>query len=544
MAAAFPSAFMAGPPSYDWTFPGCPVRVQMHLAVIQSISRELDRDFGEKSAFVCGILTGGVRGSDITEIAGFHPLQLLNSTSVEEALERVRGKVVGFYRATSDRSLRLNRADITLANFFFHDPRSVVLLINGGPAPMGRFFLWHLGNLTSDDSSLAEFPFDVHQLQRAEWNESAGPETVRPAASSRRSVWVERVLWVSGTVLATGAALVFRFNTYELERPTKEPETSNVLPAMAATRTEKSPLALIAETRGADLLISWNPGSSAVPGAMFAMLSFRDGNANREILLTPPQLHSGHLVYSPTSDEVEIRLSVMDANQTPIVDSITVLIPRSRLGGALIAHASPADPVTVQRQPTASPVLTRLDAPRSAPGNSKEMLPFLDPLVSATTASQVRVDQVPLEPTLPEAISVEDKLPVLETPDNPQPQSPPLNLQQPPNAQVLESAAAGADFTPQTSDFHPPQAIKQVLPKAASLRSVILNPSVIQIKVSIDETGKVIRATLLSHELVPPALLSEALAAAHQWKFQPARVGDHALPSETILHFDIKPPNP
>jgi hypothetical protein len=112
---------------------------------------------------------------------------------------------------------------------------------------------------------------------------------------------------------------------------------NDAVPAMTVAAGE-SALALIAERRGTDLLVSWNPESLAIPGAVVGMLFIRDTNATRNLLLTPEQLSYGHMLYAPTSDQVEIRLRVMDASQSTTVDSITVLLPQSSPGHRFIAQ--------------------------------------------------------------------------------------------------------------------------------------------------------------------------------------------------------------
>ena len=70
-----------------------------------------------------------------------------------------------------------------------------------------------------------------------------------------------------------------------------------------------------------------------------------------------------------------------------------------------------------------------------------------------------------------------------------------------------------------------------------SVKSLLHGRLVVQVRVTVDATGKVIKAESLSHGLVHEAILQTALRAALLWKFEPARRDDHPLPSEARVEF-------
>jgi TonB family protein len=63
----------------------------------------------------------------------------------------------------------------------------------------------------------------------------------------------------------------------------------------------------------------------------------------------------------------------------------------------------------------------------------------------------------------------------------------------------------------------------------------------VEVLVSIDETGKVVKADPQAQTGVHPMLQVSAATAARQWKFSPARQGDRPVPSQMLLRFNFTP---
>jgi hypothetical protein len=87
----------------------------------------------------------------------------------------------------------------------------------------------------------------------------------------------------------------------------------------------KQPLALTAERRGSDLVLSWNREAPSVARASYGMLIIRGKEGRRDIALTPDQLRAGSIVYTPTAEQVEVELSVV-ADEQVTKDSVIVLL--------------------------------------------------------------------------------------------------------------------------------------------------------------------------------------------------------------------------
>jgi TonB family protein len=68
------------------------------------------------------------------------------------------------------------------------------------------------------------------------------------------------------------------------------------------------------------------------------------------------------------------------------------------------------------------------------------------------------------------------------------------------------------------------------------LRSLIIKQTV-QVKVTIDETGKVVKADAVPQQNVSQLLLNSAVRASRAWKFQPARRNHQPVSCEWILQF-------
>ena len=174
VAAAAPSL---SPGSYTWTFPGCPIQIRLQLELVAALQRlvEWAEDAGMPAPFCGGLLLGDIASPAVTVVADMEPLPALDTATVEAAIRRAEGEVVGFFRAVSGNSLqagvslRLTDDDAALAAGLFHQPSSVVLLIETAEAASAKaaFFFWHGGKMLGD-FSIMDCPFDSHQLAALE----------------------------------------------------------------------------------------------------------------------------------------------------------------------------------------------------------------------------------------------------------------------------------------------------------------------------------------------------------------------------------------
>src|SRR5690348_12338842 len=151
---------------YTWSVSGSPIQVRLPMLLIHEMRRRLDRtpDAGADYVHEAGLLIGRTPRPGITQITGCHPVARLDPPTVLEALTRNQGNFIGFYRTAASGALSLNHDDLLLAEAYFHQASSVILLIEMGPVgpEEGAFFVWRKGRI--DGPPLLPFPFDVYQL--------------------------------------------------------------------------------------------------------------------------------------------------------------------------------------------------------------------------------------------------------------------------------------------------------------------------------------------------------------------------------------------
>ena len=66
---------------------------------------------------------------------------------------------------------------------------------------------------------------------------------------------------------------------------------------------------------------------------------------------------------------------------------------------------------------------------------------------------------------------------------------------------------------------------------------MLTKPATLEVRVTIDKTGRVTHAEAVTHAGVNKLVLEQVVAAARSWTFTPARRGDDPLSSEFVLQF-------
>jgi hypothetical protein len=336
MAALAPAL---SPGSYTWTFPGCPIQIRLRLEIVVALQRWLEQaqDSGMPAPFSGGLLTGDTANPGVTEIAGMEPLAALDATTVEAAIGKAECEVVGFFRAVSGSSLqpgaslRMTEDDAALATGFFHQPSSVVLLIETIEATPAKaaFFFWDGGKMLGD-FSLMDFPLDPQQLAALERQRTAPRRSqqidqelrLEPAevpAAGEGSRWQARAAWAVGALAILGMA------TYFYSTRLSHPAVSDARQPAAAP-APASPLGFRVDRQGTDLSLSWDRHSPAVASATFGVVLIRENDRTRIVALTAEQLRSGSVRYKPASDEVDIELNVATDDHL-VKESVIAVLP-------------------------------------------------------------------------------------------------------------------------------------------------------------------------------------------------------------------------
>jgi hypothetical protein len=284
--------------------------------------------------------------------------------------------------------------------------------------------------------------------------------------------------------------------------------------APVATIASDAPaLALRVERKDNDLRVSWNRKASAVIQAKEAALSIRDGDAQQqELRLTPEQLRYGSVLYTPANSSVQFRMEVTAPDNSMTSESVL----------ALTAPKAPAPantkPATIRRSaPASRPAGNSAQAPKGAAQSGAER-DFGEPVRVVT------VDPPPQTADTSGQNQTPSRDPLLAP-----------ALQQP--------GVVPASLTPRYVAARPIHQAQPVL--SAAVRNLIATLVEVDVKVRIDETGRVVKAEPLpGTEPVSSSLVGAARSAAMLWRFEPARRGNQPVPSDLVLRFQYRPTVP
>lgn len=299
-------------------------------------------------------------------------------------------------------------------------------------------------------------------------------------------------------------------------------------------------LSLQAERHGADLRVSWNPGTEAFGHAEAGVLWIRDGESSpREVRLDAIQLRTGNLVYTPLAKKVQFRLEVADAHQLHASEWLLVLAAETAQAPEILAAgrnasslslALPQGPKPGLREVQVGSFRVRANAERLCAemkaryGRSRVALQTNDPPLWRVLVARERIpaDNEPIPATPPRPAAVEAKTPSVpvRTAETP----PGL-----PNRPGTKATAGGL-----ASD----QVVQQVLPEVSrKARDTIQGTVRVRVKVRADASGSVVVATLDSPG-PSPYFAELALQAARGWKFSPAEF-DRVVSTDWILRFEF-----
>ena len=528
----------AAPEFYTWTFPGAPVRIHLHLNVVESLGREVRRAFESvpsHSVEIGGILygTADFAASPIIEIKDFEPFlseyrpdhRFILTDADQRKLDKVLSarrsdepdalSVVGYYRSHIGEGLSLREEDVAIAQSSFYDPANVFLLVkpsSDGSASAG-FFFWDKGRLDAEFTYL-EFPFEARQLTGVrvkptpQRNTEPLPEPEMPADAAAFDIPAsipatfeapppgprERglsIFWRSVFVVLMIAVGALGYQAYLAWAPSRSAPATPV-------ESDAPALALQVERRGADLRVSWNRSSRTVTQATSAVLSIRDGETQQqELHLDLEQLRNGSVLYTPANSTVRFQLVVMtpsDGKTSETVLALTAARPETQ---AALSEAKP---------PASGPSPQQDAAAANSPTNG----------AARDFGEPVRVVMVDAPVKSPGTGAV---------PEAPQPKMGP---------------AGNAEAAPLYLPAKPTREAQPVLP--AAVRKLIAAPVDVAVKVTISESGRVTGAEPLPNtQPVSSTLVEAARNAALRWRFAPAIRGTQAVASELVLKFQFRP---
>jgi|SRR5579871_2954662 len=536
----------ANPKHYVWWFPGCPVRVHLDLHVVQRLKERLQGVGSE--VFEEGLLFG--RSLDgASAILDFEPVFDGNVASAIAALPKDSGRrfLMGYYRTEKEETFRLSPKDAALAEECFRRPYHVFLAVhsNGFTSPNATFF-FRDGDRKMSDFAFLEFPLDPSLLAMAERDRiqrshpvaistaveahSPAPPSVTTAISpAHRHTLLKPILWTcsSALVFALGAlvnngSFQARFANFRHALLSPPPASSPVPPT---SQPSSLPLiALHAQRQNGDLELTWSRESMLIASATSGVISIQDGPTKREIALDSGQIRGGSLLYSPTSDQIVMQLSVTTPSNT-VSESVMVVLPKA--GNPHVYSLQTAEP----------PAAGQSDAPWKKIPLAEASKPFLQPPPPKSASSStpiltdspaLRSDPSPVSVNAPGILSLPVDLP-------PRPVAPPLPTPQPSASAASTPVRQPA---PVVVPYQPAVAIKKVSPSfPPELQTVAVGRKVIEVTVTIDKNGKVTKAEAAPQKNVSQFLVNSAVTAARLWRFQPAVRGTEPISSEMVLRF-------
>jgi len=553
----------ATPEFYTWTFPGAPVRIHLHLSLVERLAPEVKRAFDAVPAHsveIGGLLLGTAdfKSSPVVEIKDFVPflseyrpdhrfiLSEGDQRKLEKKLEAIREEradgltVVGYYRSHIGIGLSLNESDLAVAEAHFYDPADVFLLVKpsmDGSSTAG-FFFWDNGRIDSEFTFL-EFPFDARQLTGArvkpsiplrerDSKESETPESppqldapqgveVEPQAPplrERRATHKPPWLWYPlFTVLMIALGAV----GYQALLKWSGPASGEANVATAAS--DSAALALRVERKDSDLRVSWNRKATALIQAKEAALSIRDGDAQQqELRLTLEQLRYGSVLYTPANASVQFRLEVTGPDDTKTSESVLALTaPKAPI--IAIGKPETAPRPTPKNEPAGDSVRDRKElTPRGGKPN----------VVEPASVALVHPPAKPPEASGQKQAAVRDPLPA-PTAQKPSVAAPAPSAQRSPAPSYVAA--------------RPIHQTQPILP--LGVRRLIASAVEVDVRVRIDETGRVVKAEPMpSNKPVSSSLVGAARDAALLWRFEPAHSGNQTVPSDLVLRFQYRPAFP
>src|SRR5262249_48152783 len=132
------------------------------------------------------------------------------------------------------------------------------------------------------------------------------------------------------------------------------------------------------------------------------------------------------------------------------------------------------------------------------------------------------------------------RIPAVEAP---LPQAPrPAQQQAPPPSLEAATTVPAPTAPPQRpaapSNYIPPKPISKADPKfPVELKTHVTKPHLVQVRVSIDEHGRVTRAEAVSQKGISEFFVEATISAARLWRFAPARRNNQPVPSEMTIEF-------
>jgi len=498
--------------AYRWTFPGCPLRVDLRLEMVDRLALEIGKA-GVAGREVCGLLIGRMlRGKGTVEVIGYE--QLLGSADLTgEERTRLRDRVaaqkaspdaafVGFFRSRIGEGNGLSAEDVSLFRECFPDPLQVFLLVRPQPGrqhPSAGFFFWD-GKRIFTDFSFVEFPFDALALaEESSTSMVAAPAPPAPTPAPPASVAAPTPV---GAIAQAPAAPVYT------PSPAIEPEQ-----ATATATNVPEPVAAPPATPP----VTPRATPPITPRVTAPVTSFDN---------PPPAARMRRIGGERDDDDVRERRRRKRIGWVwiPVYGILMFVI------GAVADRM--AGPVIFPQLGQSSDVVVATQSPRSAapaavtpaPATQTPATPAPSAAAPATSApppaaSDSEAGKEPIEAAIPKETAQNGNTRI--------------------SARSVSVMASGPS----------PTAVSDPQPKIpAAFNGRLRGDMLVDVRVNIDRRGSVYSARAISQKgssagsLTDAALLTNAaVKAARAWKFRPAHRRGLPVPSEVTIRFRFSP---
>ena len=249
-------------------------------------------------------------------------------------------RAIGFFRSRRDGRLNLGERDLETFSRVFCETGKVALLIQTsrrGNKSDATLFYWQHGGAYPRDFGFG-LPFDAGQLMGGHpgWRyPDPLDQTPRPAAPPPSKPKVpqvatpapmpyspskQQIKW-SG-LLPTAALMVIGLVALQMATNSKQTTTS------AAAASVETSLGLTVTSRPHQLEIRWNRESEAITASEHGTMRITEAGVTEAVPFDQQQLHDGYVAYTPTTNDVSIRLEVTGKDGGTTSESIrSVAIP-------------------------------------------------------------------------------------------------------------------------------------------------------------------------------------------------------------------------
>jgi protein TonB len=562
---------------FTWTFPGAPIQIQLAFDLISRLKADICQPESDDAPKIeiGGILLGKKHSPFTIEIVDYvlafrgqhSEVHYKVNLAVLEMLRQDQSglSVLGYFRTQSESFLRLRDEEVEFFGKHFPDPSNVVLLIQTSCEPNNAGILcW--GDGVFLPYSFMEFPFDSELLRREVEANLIDKAPALPAAIGRELQTIPptttldrqtkdrqtedrqtkphfpgRPMLAAGAVILALAGLT-AFISRDRWLPSRAP---SVVPQVSS-----SALPLEVEPQGTGLNLRWNPQSIPAGKATGGILDIREGDhAPRLITLNPEQLAAGHIYYQSSAPRIEFRLEV-SGDAGPIAKgAVLALLSNPEAAPSTPApRVRPADPTPVRKvqsisiptEPTKSASAADKPAPRRffVPQPQQKGAEPAKPIVDVP-APEPPGSAIAHAPPLPETSGGLSglRLPAF----NP----PPTRAANPVPAETSPAPPKPTPAAPAVATQPvPARKVQPILRPAISALIPANTDVVITIRAQIDATGRVVKADVLRDRAPQSGYYAQlelaAIDATRQWKFEPARSGNTAVPGDYAITFHFQ----